>query len=95
MFDAISGHGGVVNQMIGDGLMAIFGAPLPLADPVRSGRGARRLEMIELIELFNVERERARQAADPDRHRHRHRATSSPATPARSSARPTPASATP
>ena len=26
MFDAISGHGGVVNQMIGDGLMAIFGA---------------------------------------------------------------------
>ena len=32
MFDAIGGHGGVVNQMIGDGLMAIFGAPLPLAD---------------------------------------------------------------
>ena len=32
MFDAINGHGGVVNQMIGDGLMAIFGAPLPLAD---------------------------------------------------------------
>ena len=32
MFDAISGHGGVVNQTIGDGLMAIFGAPLPLQD---------------------------------------------------------------
>src|SRR4029077_9478285 len=32
MFDAISGHGGVVNQMIGDGLMALFGAPLPLDD---------------------------------------------------------------
>jgi adenylate cyclase len=30
MFDAIGGHGGVVNQMIGDGLMALFGAPLPL-----------------------------------------------------------------
>src|SRR4030042_1041057 len=29
MFDAISGHDGVVNQMVGDGLMAIFGAPLP------------------------------------------------------------------
>ena len=32
MFDAISSQGGVVNQMIGDGLMAICGAPLPLAD---------------------------------------------------------------
>ena len=43
MFDAISGHGGVVNQMIGDGLMAIFGAPLPLADHARQrrARGAR------------------------------------------------------
>ena len=30
MFDAINSHGGVVNQMIGDGLMAIFGAPLPV-----------------------------------------------------------------
>ena len=33
MFDAISGHGGGVNQMIGDGLMAIFGAPRPLPEP--------------------------------------------------------------
>jgi len=56
MFDAITGAGGVVNQMVGDGLMSIFGAPLPLADPcgsaVRAGR-----EMIELIEMLNVERE--------------------------------------
>ena len=55
MFDAISGAGGVVNQMIGDGLMAIFGAPLPLAGaPGAAVRAA--LEMIEMIELLNVER---------------------------------------
>ncbi len=54
MFEAITGHGGVVNQMVGDGLMAIFGAPLPCADHgVRAVRAA--LEMIELIELFNVD----------------------------------------
>ena len=43
MFDAISGQGGVVNQMIGDGLMAVFGAPLPLRRPAagRCARGAR------------------------------------------------------
>ncbi|MBN8507993.1 MAG: response regulator [Burkholderiales bacterium] len=56
MFDAITGAGGVVNQMVGDGLMSIFGAPLPLADPRRSAVRAAR-EMIELIELLNVERE--------------------------------------
>lgn len=58
MFDAISGQGGVVNQMIGDGLMAIFGAPLPLADPPGAAVRAA-LDMIELIELLNVEREGA------------------------------------
>ena len=55
MFDAISGHGGVVNQMIGDGLMAIFGAPLPLPDHAGSAVRAAQ-EMIEMIELFNLER---------------------------------------
>jgi adenylate cyclase len=58
MFDAISGHGGVVNQMVGDGLMAIFGAPLPLSDPCGAAVQAA-LEMIEMIELFNREPERA------------------------------------
>ena len=55
MFDAISGHGGVVNQMIGDGLMAIFGAPLPLAEPPLAAVRAA-LDMAEMIELFNLER---------------------------------------
>jgi adenylate cyclase len=55
MFDAINGHGGVVNQMIGDGLMAIFGAPLPLADHATAAVRAA-LEMVELIELLGNER---------------------------------------
>jgi adenylate cyclase len=55
MFDAISGQGGVVNQIIGDGLMAVFGAPLPLPDaPLAAVRAA--LGMIEMIELLNIER---------------------------------------
>ena len=55
MFEAISGHGGVVNQMIGDGLMAIFGAPLPVAEPPLAATRAA-LEMIKMIDLFNLER---------------------------------------
>jgi len=55
MFDAISGQRGVVNQMIGDGLMAIFGAPLPLDDaPAAAVRAA--IDMIEMVELYNAER---------------------------------------
>ena len=52
MFDAIGSQGGIVNQMLGDGLMALFGAPLPHADhterAVRAG-----LEMLELVAGFN------------------------------------------
>ena len=55
MFDAISGHGGIVSQIAGDGLMAIFGAPLPLPDHCEAAVRAA-LEMIEMVELFNVER---------------------------------------
>ena len=54
MFNAISGHGGIVSLIAGDGLMAVFGAPLPLPDHCDAAvRTA--LEMIEMIELFNVE----------------------------------------
>jgi adenylate cyclase len=60
MFDAIAGHGGIVNQMLGDGLMAVFGAPLPHGDHrERAVRAA--LEMVDLIDGFN--REQARRGA--------------------------------
>ena len=59
MFDAIGGQGGIVNQIVGDGFMALFGAPLPQADhaqrAVRAG-----LEMLELVAGFN--RDQAKQA---------------------------------
>jgi adenylate cyclase len=58
MFDAIAGHGGIVSHMAGDGLMAIFGAPLPLPDHCDAAVRAA-LEMIEMMGLFNVERRSA------------------------------------
>jgi class 3 adenylate cyclase len=54
MMDAIGGEGGVVNQMVGDGLMAIFGAPSPTPDfRLRAVRAAQ--QMVELVELFDRE----------------------------------------
>src|SRR5215217_2382420 len=52
MFDAIIGHQGTVNQMVGDGLMAIFGAPIHSADHREKATGAA-LEMISLLDGFN------------------------------------------
>ena len=69
MFDAISGHGGGVNQMIGDGLMAIFGAPQPLPDaPMAAVRAA--LDMQEMVQMFNTERAAEHKGARAHRHRH-------------------------
>ena len=54
MFDAIASHGGTLNQMVGDGLMAVFGAPMPHEDHCeRAVRAA--LEMIENLSAFNVQ----------------------------------------
>jgi len=61
MFNAISGHGGIVSQIAGDGLMAIFGAPLPLPSAERSAVDTA-LEMVEMIDLFNVEQTAAGRA---------------------------------
>ncbi len=55
MMDAIGGERGVVNQIVGDGLMAVFGAPLPCADHCERAVCAA-VQMIELIEQYNVER---------------------------------------
>jgi adenylate cyclase len=56
MFDAIGSQGGIVSLIQGDGLMALFGAPLPRVDhrarAVRAG-----LEMLDLVAGF--EREQA------------------------------------
>ena len=54
MMDAINGEGGVVNQIVGDGLMAIFGAPAPREDHRQAAVLAAR-QMVELIRLFNEE----------------------------------------
>jgi adenylate cyclase len=58
MFDAIGGQGGVVNQMVGDGLMAVFGAPLPLPDPPRAAVNAA-LEMMQMLDLLNADHRKA------------------------------------
>ncbi len=52
MFEAINGQGGVVNQIIGDGIMALFGAPTPLPEAPKAAVRAS-LEMVEMIDLFN------------------------------------------
>jgi adenylate cyclase len=55
MMDAIGSEGGIVNQMVGDGLMAIFGAPVPLPGHRERAVLAAR-QMVELVQLFNAER---------------------------------------
>ena len=52
MMDAISAERGIVNQIVGDGLMAIFGAPVACDDHRQRAVLAAR-QMVELIRLFN------------------------------------------
>src|SRR5258706_6305583 len=65
MFDAISGHGGIVTMMAGDGLMAVFGAPMTLPDHGGGAAGAG-LGMIQLGELFHLERDALGQPRIPN-----------------------------
>lgn len=55
MIDAIGQEGGVVNQMVGDGLMAIFGAPVAHGDHAQRAVQAA-LRMRQRIREFNKER---------------------------------------
>lgn len=52
MFDAITGHHGTVNQMLGDGLMAMFGAPIH-RDDHREEAVRAAIEMMSLLDGFN------------------------------------------
>ncbi len=55
MFEAIGSHGGIVTLMIGDGLMAVFGAPQPLENPAASAVLAAQ-DMLAMMGQFNEER---------------------------------------
>ncbi|MGZ9233883.1 MAG: response regulator [Anaerolineales bacterium] len=54
MIEAVVSHNGTVNQMEGDGLMAIFGAPMH-HDEHREDAVRAALEMIELLKSFNAQ----------------------------------------
>ena len=54
MFDAIVGHYGMVNQMVGDGFMAVFGTPIH-RDNHREHAVRAAIEMVGLLEGFNRE----------------------------------------
>lgn len=62
MFDAISANQGAVNQMIGDGLVAIFGAPIASEDH-REHAVRAALEMRKQLQVFNQQ-----QAAQNKKH---------------------------
>lgn len=55
MFDAVNSHGGMVNLMVGDGLMALFGALQRIDNPAQSAVTAAQ-EMQDMIAMLNQER---------------------------------------
>jgi adenylate cyclase len=58
MTERIHANGGIVDKFIGDGIMAMFGAPVQAPDdPQRAVRAA--CEMVRALERFNAEQEAA------------------------------------
>ena len=55
MFEAVTSHGGIVSLMVGDGLMALFGAPQPLENSAQSAVSAAQ-EMLSMVDVLNEER---------------------------------------
>ncbi len=55
MFDAITNNGGTVNQLVGDGLMAVFGAPI-FFDGHREKAVRAAQQMLEQLKVFNQNR---------------------------------------
>lgn len=55
MFEAVTSHGGIVSLMVGDGLMALFGAPQSIDNSAQSAVSAAQ-EMLSMVEVLNEER---------------------------------------
>ncbi len=54
MNDAVDSHGGFINKFIGDAILAIFGTPLPLENPVKTALETAR-SMTENLKILNRE----------------------------------------
>ena len=55
MFDAVSSQGGIISLMVGDGLMALFGPPKPIANSAQSAVSAAQ-DMLAMTDALNAER---------------------------------------
>ncbi len=55
MFEAVSSQGGIVSLMVGDGLMALFGAPKPVENSAQSAVAAAQ-DMLAMTAALNAER---------------------------------------
>lgn len=62
MFEAVSSQGGIVSLMVGDGLMALFGAPKPIENSAQSAVAAAQ-DMLTMTADLNEERSHA---GDPE-----------------------------